>query len=119
MTIDELIAEGKKLQVTNTKTRSNSTKYHTWTNNCVTYLEKIKFSKERRNQFMYYALNSRFEPMLGMLQSIKENSESEEPVTICDQSKELVVHHDQFDDVVEITPEEEIDIAKLIVVVRG
>ena len=118
MTIDELIAEGKKLQVTNTKTRSNSTKYHTWTNNCVTYLEKIKFSKERRNQFMYYALNSRFEPMLGMLQSIKENSESEEPVTICDQSKELVVHHDQFDDVVEITPEEEIDIAKLIVVVR-
>ena len=75
MTIDELIAEGKKLQVTNIKTRSNSTKYHTWTNNCVTYLEKIKFSKERRNQFMYHALNSRFEPMLGMLQSIQENSD--------------------------------------------
>ena len=42
-----------------------------------------------------------------------------EPVTNCDQSKELVVNHDQLDDVVEITPEEEIDIAKLIVVVRG
>ena len=118
MTIDELIAEGKKLQSTNIKTSSNSTKYHTWTNNCVTYLEQIKFSKERRNQFMFYALNSRFEPMLGMLQSIKENSEIEEPVTICDQSKELVVNYDQLDDVVEITPEEEIDIAKLIVVVR-
>ena len=119
MTIDELIAEGKKLQVTNIKTRSNSTKYHTWTNNCVTYLEKIKFSKERRNQFMYHALNSRFEPMLGMLQSIQENSESEEPVTNCDQSKELVANHDQLDDVVEITSEEEIDITKLIVIVRG
>ena len=118
MTIDELIAEGKKLQVTNIKTRSNSTKYHTWINNCVTYLEKIKFSKERRNQFMYYALNSRFEPMLGMLQSIKENSESEEPITSCDQSKELVVNHDQLV-TVETTSEEEIDIAKLIVVVRG
>ena len=41
-----------------------------------------------------------------------------EVVANCDQSKELVVNHDQLDDVVEITPEEEIDIAKLIVVVR-
>ena len=119
MTIDELITEGKKLQTTNTKNRSNSTKYHTWINNCVTYLEKIKFPKERRNQYMFYAANSKFESMLGMLHSIKENSESGEPVTNCDQSKELVANNDQLDDVVEITPEEEIDIAKLIVVVRG
>jgi hypothetical protein len=42
-----------------------------------------------------------------------------EPVTKCDQSKELVANYDQLDDVVEITSEEEIDIAKLIVVVRG
>jgi len=118
MTIDELIAEGKKLRITNIKTHSNSTKYHTWTNNCVTYLEQIKFSKERRNQFMYYALNSKFEPMLGMLQSIKESSESVEPVTICDQSKELVANNDQLV-TVENTSEEDIDIAKLIVVVRG
>lgn len=108
MTIDELIAEGKKLQSTNIKNRSNSTKYHTWTNNCITYLEQIKFSKDRRNQFMFYAANSKFEPMLGMLQSIKDNSESEEPVANYDQ---LVT--------VETTSEEEIDIAKLIVVVRG
>lgn len=118
MTIDELIAEGKKLQTTNIKSRSNSTKYYTWTNNCITYLEQIKFSKDRRNQFMYYALNSKFEPMLGMLQSIKDNSESEEPVTICDQSKELFANNGQLV-TVEATSEEEIDIAKLIVVVRG
>ena len=118
MTIDELIAEGKKLQSTNIKNRNNSTKYHTWTNNCVTYLEQIKFSKDRRNQFMFYAANSKFEPMLGMLQSIKDNSESEEPVTNCDQSKELVANYDQLA-TVETTSEEEIDIAKLIVVVRG
>ena len=55
-----------------------------------------------------YAANSKFEPMLGMLQSIKDNSESEEPVANYDQ---LVT--------VETTSEEEIDIAKLIVVVRG
>ena len=42
-----------------------------------------------------------------------------EPVTNCDQSKKLVANHDQLDDVVEITSAEDIDIAKLIVVVRG
>jgi ribosomal protein L21 len=51
--------------------------------------------------------------------NIKKNDNQEEPVTFCDQSKELVANSDQLDDVVEITPEEEIDIAKLIVVVRG
>ncbi|MBP5713360.1 MAG: ORF6N domain-containing protein [Prevotella sp.] len=43
----------------------------------------------------------------------------DEPVTNCDQSKELVANHDQLDDVVEISSAEDIDIAKLIVVVRG
>ena len=64
------------------------------------------------------AANSKFEPLLGMLQSIKDNRESEEPVTNCDQSKELVANYDQLA-TVETTSEEEIDIAKLIVVVRG
>ena len=36
-----------------------------------------------------------------------------------DQSKELVANHDQLDDVVEISSTEDIDITKLIVVVRG
>lgn len=118
MTIDKLIDEGKKLQATNIKNRSNSIKYYTWINNCVTYLEQIRFSKNRRNQFMFYALNSKFEPMLGMLQSIKDNSECEEPVTNCDQSKEVVANYDQLV-TVETTSEENIDIVKLIVVVRG
>ena len=51
--------------------------------------------------------------------NIKKKADQEEPITNCDQSKELVANNDQLDDVVEITPEEEIDIAKLIVVVRG
>lgn len=42
-----------------------------------------------------------------------------EPVTNCDQSKELVANNDQLDDVVEISSAEDIDITKLIVVVRG
>ena len=41
-----------------------------------------------------------------------------EPVTNCDQSKELVANNDQLNDVVEITSAEDIDITKLIVVVR-
>ena len=43
----------------------------------------------------------------------------EEPVTKCDQSKEVVAICDQLDNEVEIMPIEEIDITKLIVVVRG
>ena len=50
--------------------------------------------------------------------SKKKESEHMEPVTNCDQSKELVVNHDQLV-TVETTSAEEIDIAKLIVVVRG
>ena len=51
--------------------------------------------------------------------NIKKKADQEEPITNCDQSKELIANNDRLDDVVEITPEEEIDIAKLIVVVRG
>jgi hypothetical protein len=50
--------------------------------------------------------------------SKKKESEHMEPVTNCDQSKELVVNNDQLNDVVEITSAEDIDITKLIVVVR-
>ena len=49
----------------------------------------------------------------------KKDTKPKEPVTNCDQSKEVVANFEQLDAVVEITPEEEIDIAKLIVVVRG
>ena len=42
----------------------------------------------------------------------------EEPVTNCDQSKEVVANCDQLDKEIDIIPIEEIDIAKLIVVVR-
>ena len=50
--------------------------------------------------------------------SKKKESEHMEPVTNCDQSKELVANNDQLNDVVEITSAEDIDITKLIVVVR-
>ena len=72
MTIEELIAEGQNLQTSKLKSAKDKTKYHTWTNNCITYLEQIKFSKERRNQFTFYALNHQFEPMMGMLLSIRD-----------------------------------------------
>lgn len=49
----------------------------------------------------------------------KRKMKDEEPVTNCDQSNELVANHDKLDDVVEISSAEDIDIAKLIVVVRG
>ena len=51
--------------------------------------------------------------------SKKKESEHMEPVTNCDQSKELVANNDQIDDMVEITHADDIDITKLIVVVRG
>ena len=50
--------------------------------------------------------------------SKKKDTEYMEAVTNCDQSKELVANYDQLV-TVENTSEEEIDIAKLIVVVRG
>ena len=48
----------------------------------------------------------------------KSKEKDTEPVTNCDQSKELVAICDQLV-TVETTSAEEIDIAKLIVVVRG
>ena len=48
----------------------------------------------------------------------KKDTKTKEPVTNCDQSKELVANNDQLNDVVEITSAEDIDITKLIVVVR-
>ena len=51
--------------------------------------------------------------------NIKKKADQEEPITNCDQSKELVANNDQLDNVVEITSAEDIDITKLIVVVRG
>ena len=50
--------------------------------------------------------------------NIKRKENQEEPVTKCDQSKELVAKCDRLDDVVEISSAEDIDITKLIVVVR-
>ena len=52
MTIEELIVEGQKLQTSKLKSAKDNTRYHTWTNNCITYLEQIKFSQQRRNLFL-------------------------------------------------------------------
>ncbi len=64
----------------------NKQRYYTWTNNIETFLEDIKFARSRINQFKYYALNFRFDEMLGMLQSIQDNSQSEETIKISDKS---------------------------------
>ena len=50
--------------------------------------------------------------------NIKKKENQEEPITKCDQSNELVAKCDRLDDVVEISSAEDIDITKLIVVVR-
>ena len=49
----------------------------------------------------------------------KEQKRLSEPVTNCDQFNELITNCDQLNDTEEITPMEEMDIANLIVVVRG
>ena len=64
----------------------NRQRYYTWTNNIETFLEDIKFARSRINQFKFYALNFRFDEMLGMLQSIQDNSQSEETIKISDKS---------------------------------
>ena len=51
--------------------------------------------------------------------NIKKKENQEEPITKRDQSNELVAKCDRLDDVVEISSAEDIDITKLIVVVRG
>ena len=96
MTIEELIAEGQKLQASKMKSAKDNTRYHTWTNNCMTHLEQIKFSQQRRNLFLTYALNHKFEPMIGMLLSIRDNEkENTEPVTNGDQSKVITISDSQ------------------------
>ena len=127
MTIEYLIEEGQKLQTLKMKTAKDKTRYHTWTNNCITYLEQIKFTKERRNQFTYYSLNRQFEPMLGVLLSIRDNTGDKEQVEITDHSKKVIANCDNHSEVVTkcdhlIVDENtfsQSDIEKMIIIIRG
>ncbi len=119
MTIEELIAEGQKLQTSKLKSAKDNTRYHTWTNNCMTYLEQIKFSQQRRNLFLTYALNQKFEPMIGMLLSIRDNEkENTEPVTYRDQSKVITISDNQQFEVTNCDIKK-IDIKSMIRDIRG
>ena len=78
MEIKDLIAEGQKLMKLKGKTAFNpdskfKQRYSLWVNNCETYLENIKFGKVRINLFRAYALNHRFDEIMGMLMSIEAN----------------------------------------------
>lgn len=118
MTIEELIEEGQSLQSSKLNTTKEKTRYHTWTNNCMTYLEQIKFPKERRNMFRFDVLNYRFEPIMGVLLSIKEtNNESKKPVSKRDQSIEVITNCDN--PIVEEEPFSQSDIEKMIFTIRG
>ena len=120
MTIEELIAEGQKLQTSKLKSAKDNTRYHTWTNNCMTYLEQIKFSQQRRNLFLTYALNHKFEPMIGMLLSIRDNGkENREPVANSDQSKDVVTISDNQQLVVANRDHKSVDIKSMIRNIRG
>ena len=119
MTIEELIAEGQKLQTSKLKSAKDNTRYHTWTNNCMTYLEQIKFSQQRRNLFLTYALNHKFEPMIGMLLSIRDNDKEKiEPVTNGDQSKVITISDSQQLEVAKCD-HKNIDIKSMIRDIRG
>ena len=119
MTIEELIAEGQKLQISKLKSAKDNTRYHTWTNNCMTYLEQIKFSQQRRNLFLTYALNHKFEPMIGMLLSIRDNEkENIEPVANHDQSKVLTISDNQQLAVAN-RDHKNVDVKSMIRVIRG
>ena len=144
MTIDELIAEGQRLKKGVLRKASSDfiTDVSAWETQCTFMLDSVKASREVRNRLMIafanykvhsYKDTQRIDEIIGILKGIpsdksartkeknnkKKDSEHLEPVTNSDQSKELVANNDLFDDVVEINSEEEIDIAKLIVVVRG
>ena len=120
MTIEELIAEGQKLQTSKLKSAKDNTRYHTWTNNCITYLEQIKFSQQRRNLFLTYALNHKFEPMIGMLLSIRDNGkENREPVANSDQSKDVVTISDNQQLAVANRDHKSVDIKSMIRNIRG
>ena len=120
MTIEELIAEGQKLQSSKLKSAKDNTRYHTWTNNCMTYLEQIKFSQQRRNLFLTYALNHKFEPMIGMLLSIRDNGkENREPVANSDQSKDVITISDNQQLAVANRDHKSVDIKSMIRTIRG
>ena len=120
MTIEELISEGQKLQTSKLKSAKDNTRYHTWTNNCMTYLEQIKFSQQRRNLFLTYALNHKFEPMIGMLLSIRDNGkENREPVANSDQSKDVITISDNQQLAVANRDHKSVDIKSMIRTIRG
>lgn len=120
MTIDDLIAEGQILQTSKLKSAKDNTRYHTWTNNCMTYLEQIKFSQQRRNLFLTYALNHKFEPMIGMLLSIRDNGkENREPVANSDQSKDVITISDNQQLAVANRDYKSVDIKSMIRTIRG
>ena len=120
MTIEELISEGQKLQTSKLKSAKDNTRYHTWTNNCMTYLEQIKFSQQRRNLFLTYALNHKFEPMIGMLLSIRDNEkENREPVANSDQSKDVITISDNQQLAVANRDHKSVDIKSMIRTIRG
>ena len=120
MTIEELISEGQKLQTSKLKSAKDNTRYHTWTNNCMTYLEHIKFSQQRRNLFLTYALNHKFEPMIGMLLSIRDNGkENREPVANSDQSKDVITISDNQQLAVANRDHKSVDIKSMIRTIRG
>ena len=120
MTIDDLIAEGQKLQTSKLKSAKDNTRYHTWTNNCMTYLEQIKFSQQRRYLFLTYALNHKFEPMIGMLLSIRDNGkENREPVANSNQSKDVITISDNQQLAVANRDHKSVDIKSMIRTIRG
>ena len=120
MTIEELISEGQKLQTSKLKSAKDNTRYHTWTNNCMTYLEQIKFSQQRRNLFLTYALNHKFEPMIGMLLSIRDNGkENREPVANSDQSKDVITISGNQQLAVVNRDHKSVDIKSMIRTIRG
>ena len=144
MTIDELIEEGQRLKKGVGRKASSDfiTDVSAWETQCTFMLDSVKASREVRNRLMIAFANFKLysykdalkiDEIIGILKGIpsdksaktmvkktkKKDSEHMKPVTNCDQSKELVANNDQIDDMVEITHADDIDITKLIVVVRG
>ena len=86
----------------------------------MTYLEQIKFSQQRRNLFLTYALNHKFEPMIGMLLSIRDNGkENREPVANSDQSKDVITISDNQQLAVANRDHKSVDIKSMIRNIRG
>ena len=86
----------------------------------MTYLEQIKFSQQRKNLFLTYALNHKFEPMIGMLLSIRDNGkENREPVANSDQSKDVITISDNQQLAVANRDHKSVDIKSMIRNIRG